>query len=114
MTQDDRVEISMLKARQHELKKFFAVVGARQADLLDQLAGRDLAKLARKPHAHRHVGEHDAVVEDLEARMRAAQDLATQKYNTQVEYARRRLERETEVIEEQFQVMSTTFFGAKF
>lgn len=104
LTQDERVEISMLKARQHELKRFFAVVGAQQSEILDQLATRDLSKLARKPKAHTHVPEHDAVKESLESTMADIQEMIRARHRIQVEQETLRMEREKEVIEEQFKV----------
>lgn len=104
LTQDDRVLISMLKARQHELKRFFTVVGAQQVDILDQLASRDLSKLARKPKVHKHVPEFDAAMEELEARMKDAEDLARTRYTVQLEHEMQRLDQEKEVIDQQFKV----------
>ncbi|EXJ88399.1 hypothetical protein A1O1_05329 [Capronia coronata CBS 617.96] len=102
LTQDDRVEISMLKARQQELKRFFKVVGAQQIDILDQLASGDLSKIARKPKAHKHVPEHDMATETLEQLMESAQDTITARYRVQVEHEVRRMMQEKEVIERQF------------
>ncbi|KIX01587.1 uncharacterized protein Z518_09313 [Rhinocladiella mackenziei CBS 650.93] len=103
LTQDDRVEISMLKARQQELKRFFAVVGAQQVDILEALSLRDLSKIARKPKAHKHVPEYETVAENLEGLMKETQEMIEERYNFQVEYERQRLEQEKEVIEQKFQ-----------
>ncbi|KAK4939933.1 hypothetical protein LTR10_019892 [Elasticomyces elasticus] len=102
LTQDERVEISMLKARQHELKRFFAVIGAQQADILDQLATKGLSKLARKPKAHTHVPEYDIVKEGLETTMEDIQEVIRTRYRLQVDEEIQRMKREKEVIEQQF------------
>ncbi|KAJ9636082.1 hypothetical protein H2204_005579 [Knufia peltigerae] len=102
LTQDERVEISMLKARQHELKKFFSLVGAQQVDILDQLASRDLSKLARKPKAHQKVPEFETVIEGLNSSMEDIQDLMKTRKRVQMEHEMQRLEQEKEVIEQQF------------
>jgi hypothetical protein len=104
MTQDERVEISMLKARQHELKRFFSVVGAQQVDILEQLASRDLSKLARKPKAHEKVPEYDTIVENLDATMQDIQDMIRTRNRVQVEHEMQRMEQERHVIEQQFRV----------
>jgi hypothetical protein len=102
LTQDDRVEISMLKARQHELKKFFSVVGNQQIDILDKLATKDLSKISRKPKAHKHVPEFDQVTETLEALKNQTRDDFVTKRDLQFEYEKQRLEHEKEVIEQQY------------
>lgn len=104
LTQDDRVEISMLKARQQELKRFFKVVGAQQIDILDQLAVRDLSKIARKPKAHKHVPEHDMVIEALDGLMQDAQDIAKARYRVQIQHEENRLRQEREVVEQKYKV----------
>ncbi|KIW92009.1 uncharacterized protein Z519_06991 [Cladophialophora bantiana CBS 173.52] len=103
LTQDEKLEISILKARQLELKRFFSTVGAQQIDILEQLSSRDISKIARKPKAHRHVPEYDGVVEELESTMRDVQDLAQTRYRIQLEHEMQRLQREKEVIEAQFE-----------
>ncbi|OAL25041.1 hypothetical protein AYO22_04918 [Fonsecaea multimorphosa] len=103
LTQEEKLEISIIKARQLELKRFFNTVGAQQVDILEQLSGRDMARIARKPKAHRHVPEYDGVVEELEATMRDLQDLVQTRFNLQVEHEKQRLQQEKEVIEAQFQ-----------
>ncbi|KAK5237922.1 hypothetical protein LTR47_001015 [Exophiala xenobiotica] len=107
MTQDERVEISMLKARQHELKRFFSVVGAQQVDILEQLASRDLSKLARKPKAHEKVPEYDTIVENLDATMQDIQDMIRTRNRIQVEHEMQRMEQEKHVIEQQFRTHVT-------
>ena len=114
MTQDDRVEISMLKARQQELKRFFSVVGAQQADILEQLANRDLSKIARKPKAHKHIPEYDTVTEFLEDRLKDTQDLIKSRYAFQVEHEQQRMERELDLIEQQFKVSPIKQFRHRF
>ncbi|KIW23201.1 uncharacterized protein PV07_11421 [Cladophialophora immunda] len=102
LTQEEKLEISIIKARQLELKRFFSIVGAQQVDILDQLSGRDASKIARKPKAHRHVPEYDSVVEEVEATMRDVQDFVQTRYDLQVEHEKQRLQQEKEVIEAQF------------
>ena len=114
MTQDDRVEISMLKARQQELKRFFSVVGGQQVDILEQLANRDLSKVARKPKAHRHVPEYDTVTEFLELRLKDTQSFLKSRYRFEVEQEQRRMEREVDLIEQQFKVSLARQFCPRF
>ncbi|KAI1627366.1 hypothetical protein EDD37DRAFT_622115 [Exophiala viscosa] len=102
LTQDERVEISMLKTRQHELKRFFAIVGAQQADILDQLATKGLSKIARKPKAHTHVPEYDTVREGLETTLEDIQEMVRTRYRLQVDQEIQRMKREKEVIQQQF------------
>lgn len=102
LTQDDRVEISMLKARQHELKKFFSVVGNQQIDILDKLATKDLSKISRKPKAHKHVPEYDQITETLEALKNQTRAEFATKRDLQLEYEEQHLEHEKEVIEQQY------------
>lgn len=102
LTQDERVEISMLKARQHELKKFFSAVGNQQLDILDKLATKDLTKLANKPKAHKHLPEYEEVTRELEALMAEQQELSRKKREIQVNSEKVRMEQEREVIEEQY------------
>lgn len=97
----------MLKARQHELKRFFSIVGAQQVDILEQLASRDLSKLARKPKAHQKVPEYDTIVESLDTTMQDIQDMIRTRHRVQLEHEMQRMEQEKEVIEQQFKVRST-------
>ena len=96
--------LSILKARQIELKRFFSTVGAQQVDILDQMANRDLNKITKKANAHKKVSEHDEVMEALQALMEDAEDLARQRHNTQLEAEMRQLEAGKEVIEQKFKV----------
>ncbi|EXJ78270.1 hypothetical protein A1O3_09431 [Capronia epimyces CBS 606.96] len=103
LTQDERVEISMLKARQQELKRFFKVVGGQQIDILDQLAVRDMSKISRKPKAHKHVPEHEMVTDALKELMEDTQDMIKARYRVQSEHEEQRMRQEKEVIEQQYQ-----------
>jgi hypothetical protein len=96
--------ISTIKARQQELKRFFGVVGNQQVEILDQLALRDLSKMAKKAKAHKNVPEYDAIVESLDERMKDAQDLARTRYDIQMRHEEQRLQQEKEVIEQQYRV----------
>lgn len=102
LTQDERVEISMLKARQHELKKFFSAVGNQQLDILDRLATKDLSKLANKPKAHKHLPEYEQVTEELEALMTEQQQIFRKKRQVEMNAENARLEQEKQVIDEQY------------
>ncbi|KAJ4538799.1 hypothetical protein HRR83_001037 [Exophiala dermatitidis] len=102
LTQDDRVEISMLKARQQELKRFFKVVGAQQIDILDQLAVGDLSRIARKAKTHKGVPEYDMIREALEEQMQEMQATIKARYRVQLEHEEARMRQEREVIENQF------------
>jgi hypothetical protein len=96
--------ITSLKARQQELKKFFQVVGAQQNDLLDLLAARDMAKLVKKPKAHKKVPEYEATTKDLEQVMEEARNLFRLKYRMDVEAAEKLHETEKGLVEQRFRV----------
>ncbi|KIW83531.1 hypothetical protein Z517_02776 [Fonsecaea pedrosoi CBS 271.37] len=102
LTPEEKAEIAMIKQRQQELKRFFSIVGNQQVDILDQLSGRDISKIARKAKAHRHVPEYDGVVEDLESTLRDVQGLVQSRFDLQVEHEKQRMQQEKEVIEAQF------------
>ena len=96
--------IGMLKTRQQELRRFFSTVGAQQVEILDQMACRDLNRIARKPNAHKKVSEFETIMEELQVGEEDAENLARKRYDIQVEAEMRRLEQEREVIEQQFLV----------
>ncbi|EXJ57095.1 hypothetical protein A1O7_07439 [Cladophialophora yegresii CBS 114405] len=102
LSQEEKAMISILKARQQELKRFFSVVGAQQFDILEQLANRDLNRMAKKSNAHKKVPEYAMIVEELEAAKQDAEDLVRKRYDIQLEAEMRRLEAEKEVIEQQW------------
>ena len=104
MTDEEREMISMIKARQQELKKFFQTVGAQQTDILDLLASRDLAKMVKNPRAHKKIPEYDVVMEDLKQTVAEESDLFRKRYEMDVEYANKLLEMEKEMIEKKFKV----------
>lgn len=104
LTNEERETIATLKARQHELKKFYQTVGAQQTDVLDLLAGRDLAKLVKKAKAHKKVPEYDEVTENLQERVREMSDLFQKKYETDVEHANKQLTTEKELLYKSFKV----------
>jgi len=104
LTEDDRLEISYLKARQQELKRFFSMVGAQQVEILDQISSRDLNKLVRKAKAHRLVPEFEALVGQLEARQEETCDMIRTRNQAQVEHEKQRMAQEREVIERQYLV----------
>ena len=103
--------ITSLKARQQELKKFFQIVGAQQNDLLDLLAARDMAKLVKKPKAHKKVPEYEATTKDLEQVMEEARNLFRQKHRMDVEAAEKVYEMERKLIEQRFRVRSTSRYS---
>lgn len=103
LTPDTEDAVKKLKARQAELKRFFHLVGSQQAELLDLMAGRDVQKLLKKPKAHKTVPEHDALVEELEARMEDAKQAARDEYNFKVQYEKDIFEKRKAVQEQQFQ-----------
>jgi hypothetical protein len=104
LSQEEKAMISILKARQHELKRFFSTVGAQQVDILEQMANRDLNRMAKKANAHKKVPEYAMIVEELEAAKQDAEDVARKRYDVQLEAEMRRLEAEKEVIEAQWKV----------
>ena len=104
MTQDEKALISLLKARQQELKRFFNTVGAHQVDILEQIASRDLNRIAKKSSAHKKVPEYDEIVEELQAARQDAEDLARNTYEIQVAAEIQKYEAEKEVMEQQFKV----------
>ncbi|KAJ9615720.1 hypothetical protein H2200_001797 [Cladophialophora chaetospira] len=101
LTQEEKGMISILKARQQELKRFFNTVGTHQLDILEQIASRDLNKLAKKASAHKKVPEYDMIVDELQAARQDAEDLARKRYDAEVENENRKYEAEKEVLEQQ-------------
>ena len=96
--------ITSLKARQQELKKFFQVVGAQHNDILDLLATRDMAKLVKKPKAHKKVPEYEATKKNLEQIMEEARNLFHLKYRMDAEAATKLCEMEKDLIEQRYRV----------
>lgn len=101
MTQNDRVEISMLKARQHELKKFFNTVGNQQCDILDLLATKDITKICRKPRAHKHVPQYDQVVGQIQDILEQTEEDVRARYDLELQYELNRQREELEAIDQQ-------------
>ena len=104
LTQDEKVLISMLKARQQELKRFFTTVGAQQVEILEQMASRDLNRITKKPNAHKKVPEYETIIDELQTGAEDAKELARKRYDVQFEAEMQRLEQEKEVIEQKFKV----------
>jgi hypothetical protein len=104
MSSPHRGTIAVLKARQQELKKFYAVVGKQQAEVLDLLAQRDLGRLVRRARAHQKVREWEESVEELKERCEDAKDLFRKRYDMEVESANRQYELEKEAIEIRYKV----------
>jgi hypothetical protein len=104
LNQEEKDEIAHLKARQNELKRFFSTVGAQQMDILEQLATRDMNRLAKRPNAHKKLPEYDELMKDLESAKVKAENLAKMKYEIQLEAEMRRYETEKAVIEARFKV----------
>ncbi len=104
LTNEDREMISMIKARQQELKKFFQTVGTQQTNILDLLASRDIAKMSKKPRAHKKVPEYDMVMNDLNQTVSEESDLFRKRHDMDVEYAKKLLGMEKEIIEKKFRV----------
>jgi hypothetical protein len=96
--------VTSLKARQQELKKFFQIVGAQHNDVLDLLAARDMAKLVKKPKAHKKVPEYEATTKELEQIMEEARNWFRLKHHMDVEAAKKQYEMEKELIEQRFRV----------
>ncbi|RVX74698.1 hypothetical protein B0A52_01825 [Exophiala mesophila] len=101
MSKMDRVEISMLKNRQHELKKFFNMVGNQQCDILDILATKDIAKICRKPRAHKHAPQYEQVVGQLQEVLERTKADVRARYDLELEYELNRQREEIEAIDRQ-------------
>ena len=104
LTQEEKAMVALLKSRQQELKRFFSTVGAQQVDILEQMANRDLNRLAKKANAHKKIPEYEEAVEELQAAMEEAEDLARTRHAIQLEAEMQRVEAEKEVMEQQFKV----------
>ena len=102
--------IAALKARQQELKKIFHVVGEYQIDLLDNMSNRDLAKLIRKPGAHKKVPEYEELLEALDDLKEKAHSVTRESYRVALEAEERLFEGEKAVIEQRYR---TTLKGAR-
>ena len=108
LTEEDRATITSLRARQQELKKFYQLVGAQQNEVLDLLASRDIARLVKKPKAHKKVPEYEKVTEELEEAMQRECNLFRLKYVMDVEAAEKLYKMERESIEQKFNVRLTS------
>jgi hypothetical protein len=106
LTDEERDMITSLKARQQELKKFFQVVGAQHNDILGLLAARDMAKLVKKPKAHKKVPEYEATTKNLEQIMEDARNLFHLKHRMDTEAANMLFEMEKDLIEQRYRVGS--------
>ena len=108
LTEEDRATLTSLRARQQELKKFYQLVGAQQNEVLDLLASRDIARLVKKPKAHKKVPEYEKVTEELEEAMQRECDLFRLKYDMDVEAAEKLHKMGKESIEQKFSVSHTS------
>jgi hypothetical protein len=104
LTEEERGMLTSLKARQQELKKFFQVVGTQQNDVLDLIASRDIAKLVKKPRAHKKASEFEETTKELEEVMEQERDLFRLKYDMHVEAAEKQYQMEKESIEKRYTV----------
>ena len=109
LTEEERSVIASLKARQQELKKFFHVVGTQQTDVLDLVASRDIAKLVRKPKAHKKGHEYGETTSDLLEAMEREKDLFLLRYDMDVKAAEKQRDMEKELIETRFAVSRHPF-----
>jgi hypothetical protein len=100
-TDDHKNLVKLLKARQASLRNFFRDVGRQQADILDNLALRDINKLSRRANAHKKVPEYDEVLENLKERKEDAIDLAKRRFELEKKLADTRFAQEKELLEQQ-------------
>lgn len=106
LSQVDKDIIAMMKTRQQELKRFFNTVGTQQAEMLEEMATRDLNRIAKKPNAHKKVPEYDLVMEEIQTRKEEAEEIARKRYEIALETEMLEFEAQKEVIEQQFKVQS--------
>lgn len=106
LSQVDKDMIAMMKTRQQELKRFFNIVGTQQTEMLEEMATRDLNRIAKKPNAHKKVPEYELIMEEIQTRREEAEDIARKRYDVAMETAMLELEAQKEVIEQQFKVHS--------
>lgn len=104
LTEEERDMITSLRARQQELKKFFQAVGTQQNDVLDLIASRDIARLVKKPRAHKKVSEYEETMKHLEETMAQERALFHLKYEMEVKAAKKLFEIERESIEQRYKV----------
>lgn len=104
LTQEEKGVVSLLKARQQELKRFFSTIGAQQLDILEQMASRDISKISKKANAHKKVPEYDEIVDELQSARQDAEDTIRKRYDIEVESELRKYEAEKEVLEQQLEV----------
>ena len=101
---ENKVLISALKARQQELRKFFSTVGGYQADVLEQIASKDIARLVRKAKAHRQVPEHETVLDDIAGEREKATATIRRHFEIATAAELRRVEAEKEVTNKRFKI----------
>ena len=104
LSQEDKATLAHIRARQAELKKFFATVASQQRDTLETMASRDLTKLLRKPKAHQKVPEHDEVVQELGEKEQSVRATINTEYEMQVALAQQAMKAEEDIIQAQFQL----------
>lgn len=101
-THDEQILLKSVRQRQLELKKWWAVVGAQQAEALDIMSSRELSKLHKKPVAHTKVPEYDELLLALQAKQDHVRSLVDQEYKMSQELAMRTLQAQKEIIEKSF------------
>ena len=92
--------LATLKARQQDLKRFFAHVGNYQLDTLEAITNRDISLLQRKPNTHKKVPEYDSLLEDLGQHRERAEELAHARHEVAEAAAMQEYEAEKWIIEE--------------
>lgn len=101
MTQEDKRLLAYIRARQAELKRFYATVVVQQKEALEMMTSRDLTRLLKKQNAHTKVQEYQEVVTQLQRKEQGTKDIISEEYKLQVALADEWKKAQEEIIEGQ-------------
>jgi len=103
MTQEDKRLLAHIRARQAELRRFYATVVVQQRDALEMTTSRDLTRLLKKQNAHTKVQEFQEVVAQLQQKEQYTTDVINKEYEFQVALAEEWKKAQEDIIESQMQ-----------
>ena len=101
MTQEDKRLLAHIRARQAELRRFYATVVAQQKEALEIIASKDVTRLLRKHRAHTKMGEFEEIVKELQLREQDTDAIIRKEYEMQVALANEQKRAREAVIESQ-------------
>lgn len=98
-TTSDQVLLKSVRQRQLELKRWFSIIGAQQAEALEIMVSRDLSKLHKKSTAHTKVHEHDELLSSLRSKGDKTKALIDREHRMRQDLALKSLQAQEELIE---------------